>query len=631
MKKIFKLLYSLLIICILFTTSEVLAFTTTLSGNQNIDQNGTVTITMNLSGAADLIALDAVLTYDNSKLELISSSGKGGWQAVVASKIVASNASGLNGSGSIVSLNFKAKNGFAPGESTTISVSSVKGSNSNVERQTGNDTSITIRVNVPKSSNNNLSDLSVDGKKVNGFSSGNTHYDLGTTTANSINISATVEDSKAGIVGTGTKNINYGKNTFNVTVKAENGASKIYTIVITKPDNRSQDNSLASLSAKPVDLKFNKNTTSYSFKVENSVKSINIEAKASDSKAKVSGTGTKTLNDYANTFSIVVTAENGSTKTYTIRVIRKDADGNYGAVSKDNYLKSLSVEGYKIDFNKDVLEYNIEVENLVDSVNVKALVNHETATYEVEGNTKLSVGTNSVKVKVTSESGDVRTYIINVNRKSDAPTVIVSGLKDTLAKTTAKEVNVDIKDDNTILEKDVVKAIKDSKKKVLFNIYTGNLIKYAWLFDGANITKEEAVDLFVKFSSDNAENINKLTNYSEAVYLDVVHEGDIPNNTKIKIYVGDRFNDYDRVNIYSYNKDNNSMDTIHNNVEVLNGYVEFDVTNGNELILTRATLEKVNSGNIIWIIISVVEFVLLLGVGVFIFIKYKNLIKKGNK
>jgi len=621
MKKIFKILYTFIIGCILFSTSEVFAFTTSLGKNKNIDANASFTVTMSLSGATDLVALDAVLTYDANKLELTGSKGQGGWQTQVAKKIADTNANGLNGSGSIVALTFKAKSSFVAGESTVISVSNVKGSNSNIERQTGNDASVTIKVNVPKSSNNNLSSLMIDGKSVVGFSANKTSYDLGESKASSLNITATGEDSKAKIAGTGSKKINYGKNTYSIVVTAENGSKKTYTITVTKPDNRSKDNTLSSLSANPLDLKFNKNTTSYSFKVEHNVNSINISAKATDSKASVIGTGTKILKDYVNTFNVVVTAENGSKKTYTIKVIRKDSEGNLGAVSKDNTLKSLLVEGYDIKFNKDTLEYSIEVDNLVDNVKVNVVVNDSNATFEIVGNTNLSVGTNAIKINVTAENGDIKTYVINVTRKSDSPSTTLKDLETVLGKTTSDEVIIEIRDENTVLNKDTLKLMNDSKKKFIINNYNENIINYTWIINGKNISNVSDIDTSIKFNSDNIENIGKLTNYADLVYLDFQHSGELPNGTKVRIYVGDKYNNNEKVNVYYYNEDKNKMDTVELDVEVLEGYAEFEIEHCSEYVITKSVLESKSTFNY-FMIIAILEFVVI--VGYILFIKLFN-------
>lgn len=474
---------------------------------------------------------------------------------------------------------------------------------------------INVVVKPPKSSNNNLNNLSVNGTLLNGFSSSKTSYDLGTTTSGSINITATAEDGKSSISGTGNKNLNYGKNTFNVVVTAENGSKKTYTITITRPDNRNTDNTLSSLSASPLDLKFNKNTTNYSFNVEHSVKSITINAKANNGKASVSGTGTKTLNDYVNTFNVIVTAENGSQRTYTIKVIRKDADGNLGFVSKDNTLKELSIEGYTIEFNKEKIEYSIEVDNLVDNIKVNAKTNDGNATYEVVGNTNLKVGQNTVKVNVTAENGSVKTYVINVTRKSDAPTATIKDLESILEKTTAKEVIIEIKDDKTTLDNKTLTAIKNSKKHFVINNYVDNMIKYTWIIDGKNIDDIKNIETYIKFVSDNKEAIDKLTGYSDSIYLNFGHEGKLPKGTKVKVYVGDKYQDGTVVGIYHYNEDKNKMDTIDKEIKVNDGYVELEIEHCSEYIITRA---NINSQSFNWyMLIAIIEFVLFVSYIVF--------------
>ncbi len=72
---------------------------------------------------------------------------------------------------------------------------------------------------------------------------------------------------------------------------------------------------------------FDKYTTAYSLIVPSNVSSVKITASAIDSKAKISGTGTVTLATGSNKKSIKVTAENGSTRTYTITIVREKGDG----------------------------------------------------------------------------------------------------------------------------------------------------------------------------------------------------------------------------------------------------------------------------------------------------------------
>lgn len=117
-----------------------------------------------------------------------------------------------------------------------------------------------------------------------------------------------------------------------------------------KSKNESANNNLSSLSIEKYDLnpKFDKNTTNYDVSVPNEVREIKVNAKAEDSKASVSGTGNIKLNEGKNKVSVVVKAENGNRKTYTINVNVKDknpiiinVDGeDYTVVQKKEELNS---------------------------------------------------------------------------------------------------------------------------------------------------------------------------------------------------------------------------------------------------------------------------------------------------
>lgn len=106
-------------------------------------------------------------------------------------------------------------------------------------------------------------------------------------------------------------------------VFSPSGGSASITVVAPKSTNAN----LASLTVNTGALSpaFSAGQTSYSVTVPNNVSSITIGATAADSKATVSGAGTKNLNVGANKFSVVVTAESGAAKTYTITVTRQAA------------------------------------------------------------------------------------------------------------------------------------------------------------------------------------------------------------------------------------------------------------------------------------------------------------------
>lgn len=86
--------------------------------------------------------------------------------------------------------------------------------------------------------------------------------------------------------------------------------------------------------------------------------------------------------------------------------------------SSDATLKSLSVSPGSLSpaFSSSRTSYTVSVANSVTSIAVSAAVNHSAAKYSVSGNTKLSVGKNTVTVKVTAENGATKSYVITVTR-----------------------------------------------------------------------------------------------------------------------------------------------------------------------------------------------------------------------
>lgn len=118
---------------------------------------------------------------------------------------------------------------------------------------------------------------------------------------------------------------------------------------------KSSEKNLSSLSISEGTLspKFSASETSYDVELTSDIESITISAKAKDSKAKVSGTGEKALKIGTQAFEVVVTAEDGSKKSYTINinVVEKPTVFTNMGDTKLGILKSAvnveAPEGYK--------------------------------------------------------------------------------------------------------------------------------------------------------------------------------------------------------------------------------------------------------------------------------------------
>lgn len=81
---------------------------------------------------------------------------------------------------------------------------------------------------------------------------------------------------------------------------------------------------------------FHKFEYEYNLIVKNSVSEINVSAVPLDASATVAGTGKKSLKVGTNHIDIVVTAKNGSSKTYTLIVVRKKDSADTEPESPDN-------------------------------------------------------------------------------------------------------------------------------------------------------------------------------------------------------------------------------------------------------------------------------------------------------
>ena len=226
-----------------------------------------------------------------------------------------------------------------------------------------------------------------------------------------INIVATPEVTTTSIEGAGEKTLNTGINIFTITTTAQDGSQDTYTINIER--EKSSNNFLKALSVAEGEFteNFDKETLEYHVEVESNVNNLNIIYEREVETSKVQIIDNRNFKAGENVVQIKVIAENGEQRIYKIIVNRKK--------SENNYLLSLSTNYGTLqpEFNKEVTDYTVEVDNEIETINVSATREDLLSTISGTGKYALKIGENSITISVTSENGDVRNYNLNVIRK----------------------------------------------------------------------------------------------------------------------------------------------------------------------------------------------------------------------
>ncbi len=233
---------------------------------------------------------------------------------------------------------------------------------------------------------------------------------------------------------------------------SSNSAQKSNTSnTTTKTKAKSSNANLSNLGMNPNDFTgFSENKTSYDVTVPNNVTQVEIYATKKDSKASLTGTGIKKLQEGQNTANVIVTAEDGTTKTYTINIKRlsknekQDTTGNLdtksSSNSKDLKLSNLEIEGVNLEpsFESSTYKYEISIKGEQSNLDIKTSTNNTSDKVEIIGNENLQNGQNIITILVTnSKSDEVATYQIYVNKN-----VIDSNTVDNEFGKTVKELKI---------------------------------------------------------------------------------------------------------------------------------------------------------------------------------------------
>lgn len=285
---------------------------------------------------------------------------------------------------------------------------------------------------------NKLKDLTVGGTTIEGFDPDKTNYTLdvgeGVT---SINVAGIANSSKASVSVSGGTNLQPGHNTVTVTVTAEDGSKRVYTINVNKPQDQSTTASTGTTkkgettktTRKPsndtgvktinigsphtISPSFSNDVDVYNVTVPYDVEKLDLSLYLNDSNAKYTVTGNENFQvGKINVVTVKITAEDGTTRTIIFNVTRTtDEDGTR--------LTDIGLGGgYTLQpgFDPDNLGYTITVPGGTNSIplNPKA---PEGSTVKTYGNENLKEGWNTILVSVTDKNGYTRTYTLSVYKE----------------------------------------------------------------------------------------------------------------------------------------------------------------------------------------------------------------------
>lgn len=234
MRKIKVILISLFCLLVIPKTVFAASGKINVSGTSTVVVGNNVTVTVTLSSSTLIGSWEMSLNYDKNYLQLRSATSESN-----GIRMAASTATGVKsksytftfktlkkGSTSVSVGGYLA---YAYADLSEISLSS-NSKKINIITQ--------AELEASYSKNNNLASLGVEGFTLTPEFNANTlEYSVTVPEdTKNVNITGTVQDKKASINGVGVHDVNQGNNKFLVTVKAENGSEKTYTINVDVKD-----------------------------------------------------------------------------------------------------------------------------------------------------------------------------------------------------------------------------------------------------------------------------------------------------------------------------------------------------------------------------------------------------------
>lgn len=187
-------------------------------------------------------------------------------------------------------------------------------------------------------------------------------------------------------------------------------------VASTDTNTKNDDNKLKDLlinNAK-ISPEFDPDTLTYNVVVPHDVNKLDLKYITNNSKAIVKVEGNANLKDKAsNVVKIIVTAEDGSSRTYTLNVTKSE-----DASSNRLILLNVKEGSLKESFNSDLYEYHITVPKKFSKLTIDAVPESKDSKVEIIGNKNLGKSGSIILIKLTDKNGFNSYYRLNV-KKSD--------------------------------------------------------------------------------------------------------------------------------------------------------------------------------------------------------------------
>lgn len=319
-------------VLLLAIPQRALAASASLSGSSSVQPGNSVTLTLSVSGSS-IYGLSGTLNCGSGLTFTNYSCSVSGWSMEVNGTNFSAYGTSAS-SGAVLTVTLKAASDAKAGSDLSASFGSITVSDGENDISLGT-ASWSGKVGAPPSNNCDLKGITVTNATLSPAFSKNTTYYTCTVPydVEKLNLDYFRADSGQTVNISGNGSFVVGENTVTLTVKAANGATKTYTIVVTRQQDpnykASTDATLSALTMEGVTLSpaFNPNVTEYIGYVSHETAAVKLTGVAHDEKAlKVTESEMSLMRDGTTDVAIVCTAEDGkTTKTYTVHVYRMPA------------------------------------------------------------------------------------------------------------------------------------------------------------------------------------------------------------------------------------------------------------------------------------------------------------------